>query len=735
MTDIVGGGAKKILYTLKTAKRIGLKKSAKALMAKNTCKACGLGMGGQRGGMTNELNDFPAVCNKSIQAQSTDIQAPVPDAIFNHSITELQQLSGHQIEHLGRLNTPLYKSATDKHYTPIDWDQALSIAGQRFNDVAPERSFFYSSGRSSNEAGFILQLMARLYGTNNVNNCSYYCHQATGVGLTSSIGTSTATIELADIARCDVFFLIGANPASNHPRLIHQLKALRDRGGDVIVINPVKEPGLIKFAVPKSPKSLIKGGDYIASYYLQPKIGSDLWVLKAIAKIVLQQGNSASHFIEQHCENFAALEEDLKQLSWQEIEQHTGLKQSEIEQVANCYSQSQNTIFSWGMGITHHLNGCENVEAIANLALIRGMIGRPGAGLLPLRGHSNVQGIGTIGVKPVLAKDVLQSLEEELDIELPRTPGLDTLACLKAAENNQIDAALIMGGNLYEASPDSSWARDSLNKVGFKLYLTTTLNKGHVVGVENSEALILPVSARDEEAQPTTQESMFNYLRMSDGGIVRLDNVRAESEILCDLASQIVPASRFNFSLFKQHRNIRQVISACVPGMKELEDIDNTKREFHIEGRLLHTPQFNTESGKAKFICHTNSPPETTSNTLRESKKYPFTLMTVRSEGQFNTIVYEENDSYRGVDHRWSLLMNSSDIKTMGLSEGSKVTIQSCSGKMEELEVKVFDLPQGNVMAYFPEANILVSQATDPRSKTPAFKSIAVSIKSHTPNK
>lgn len=727
MTKIVGGGAKKILYTLKTAKRIGIKKSAKALTAKNTCKACGLGMGGQRGGMTNEVNDFPAVCNKSIQAQSTDIQAPIPEAIFDHSVTELQQLSAHQIEHLGRLNTPLYKSATDKHYTPIKWDRALSIAGQRFKDTAPERSFFYSSGRSSNEAGFILQLMARLYGTNNVNNCSYYCHQATSVGLTTSIGTGTATIELADIARCDVFFLIGANPASNHPRLIHQLKALRDRGGDVIVINPVKEPGLVKFAVPKSPKSLIKGGDYIASYYLQPKIGSDLWVLKAIAKTVLQQGKSATSFIEQNCENFTSFENEVKKLSWLEIERHTGLSQSEIELVANCYSQSQNAIFSWGMGITHHLNGCENVEAIANLALVRGMIGRPGAGLLPLRGHSNVQGIGTIGVKPVLAKDVLQSLEEELDIKLPRTPGLDTLACLKAAENSQIDAALIMGGNLYEASPDATWARESLDNIGFKLFLTTTLNKGHIHGIENSETLILPVSARDEEAQPTTQESMFNYLRMSDGGIVRLDNVRAESEILCDLASHIIPASRFDFSLFKQHRNIRQVIALCVPGMKNLQDIDETKREFHIEGRRLHNPKFNTESGKARFICHPNNAAET--NTLGELKEYPFTLMTVRSEGQFNTIIYEENDSYRGVDDRWSLLMNLNDIKTMGLSEGSKVSVTSHIGKMEDLTVKAFDLPEGNVMAYFPEANILVGQATDPRSKTPAFKSIAVSVK------
>lgn len=722
MSDIVGGGAKKILYTLKTARRIGLKKSAKALLANNTCKACGLGMGGQRGGMTNELDEFPSVCNKSIQAQSTDIQDPIPKAIFAHSLDELRQLSAHQIEHLGRLNTPLYKAASDNKYTPIAWDEALAIAAKRFAATAPERSFFYSSGRSSNEAGFILQLMARLYGTNNVNNCSYYCHQATGVGLTSSIGSGTATIELADLAHCDVFFLIGANPASNHPRLIHKLKALRDRGGDVIVINPAKEPGLVKFAVPKSPMSLLKGGDAIASHYLQPNIGSDIWLIKALAKSVLESSNTATTFIENHTENFAAYESELKQLSWQSIEEHTGLTQHAIEEVAACYGRAKNTVFAWGMGITHHQNGCDNVEAIASLALIRGMIGRPGSGLLPLRGHSNVQGIGTIGVKPILAKDVLQALENELHVQLPKTPGLDTMACLHRAAEKRIDAALIMGGNLYEASPDTRWAKTSLDAIGFKLYLTTTLNKGHIYGMENSEALILPVTARDEEPQATTQESMFNYVRMSDGGIERLDNLRSESDILCDLANKIIPQSHIDFCHFKQHRNIRKIIAQCVPGMQSLRDIDTTKQEFHVEGRLLHSPVFNTESGRAKFISHTKISATT------KTKKHPFTLMTIRSEGQFNTIIYEEHDSYRGVNDRWSLLMNADDMSVIGLQEGSLVHVRSDYGQMKSLKVKPFDLPPGNLMAYYPEANILVGQEIDPRSKTPAFKTILVSI-------
>ena len=232
-----GGGAKKVLYTLATARRIGLLNSAKALGSKNTCKACGLGMGGQRGGMTNELDEFPSVCNKSVQAQSTDIQSPIPSEVFRHSIAELSELSGHELEHLGRLGTPLLKAAGASHFMALDWGEAIKRAVQAFAKTEPSRSFFYSSGRSSNEAGFLLQLLARVYGTNNVSNCSFYCHQATSEALDATIGTGTATVELDDLAGCDLFFLIGANPASNHPRLLHKLIELRRRGGTVIVID------------------------------------------------------------------------------------------------------------------------------------------------------------------------------------------------------------------------------------------------------------------------------------------------------------------------------------------------------------------------------------------------------------------------------------------------------------------------------------------------------------------
>jgi len=719
---IVGGGPKKVLYTLKTVARIGLLNSAKALNSKNTCKACGLGMGGQRGGMTNEKDEFPSVCNKSIQAQSTDIQAPIPNEIFEHTLDDFAQLSAKELETLGRLNTPLFKSNDSNKYTPVTWEFAFDKMARSFAATNPERSFFYSSGRSSNEAGFVLQLLARLYGTNNVNNCSYYCHQATGVGLQNVIGSGTATISLEDLGKSDCIFVIGANPASNHPRFVHQLKNCRERGGQVIVINPAKEPGLVRFAVPKSAKSMLSGGTWIASEYIQPNIGSDLALFKGIAKALIEQATIDHHFIEHYTDHFSLFKQSIEECTWETLVEHCGVSEEKIRSLAQAYTKANNAVFAWGMGITHHLHGVENVEAIAMLALLRGMIGKPAAGLLPLRGHSNVQGIGTVGVKPILADDVLQHLEQHFNVQLPRTRGMDTLACLTAAQEGNIDAAMIMGGNLFSATPNSDWARAALDNIKFKVYLTTTLNRGHITGMETSEALILPVTARDEEWQATTQESMFNYVRLSDGGIDRLPNVKPEVEILCELGKRLLPRCPLNFQKLKQHESIRAAIAATIPGLSELKDIGHSKQEFTVQHRLMNTPLFKTHNQKAQFL--TSRLPSVITNS-----EYPFLLASIRSEGQFNSIIYEEQDSYRGTNTRWSVLMNADDIQELQLNADSKITIESAIGEMKNVKVFPFDVPRGNLMAYYPEANVLIGTDHDPRSKTPAFKSVAVKIR------
>ena len=719
--EIVGGGPKKVLYTLNTIKRIGLKQSAKALKAKNTCKACGLGMGGQQGGMTNELGEFPSVCNKSIQAQSTDIQPPIPTEIFDHSINELRELSPKELENIGRLGNPIFKAKDSGHYKPVEWDWALDYAAQQFSKTDPNRSFFYASGRSSNEAGFLMQLVARLYGTNNITNCSYYCHQATSVGLGSTIGTGTATVELDDLSGCDLVFVIGANPSSNHPRFIHQLKNCRDRGGQVIVINPAKEPGLVKFAVPKSPKSMLMGGTDIASLFLQPQIGSDIAVIKGIAKAILEKGQQDTTFIEQYCESFDTFTDDISNTPWQEIQDTCGLSQSELEAAAELYANAKNAVFAWGMGITHHQHGSENVEYIANLALLRGMIGKQYSGLLPLRGHSNVQGIGSIGVKPVLPEEVFNKLESQLGVKLPEKEGMDTYHTLAAAHKGEIDAACIIGGNLYLASPDSHWTATALDNIDFKMYLTTTLNQGHLYGMDNSEALVLPVLARDEETQSTTQESMFNFVRLSDGGIDRLDNVKSEVHILATLAKRLMPDHAVDFDTFHNHDTIRETIASTVPGMEKLKDISVAKEEFHVSGRIMHEPDFKTVTNKASFVTH-----PIPTNTRNE--KYPLLLATIRSEGQFNSIIYEETDSYRGGAKRDEILLSDEDLKKLGVSTGDKVNLVSPTGRMDGVRVRAFNIPQGNILAYYPEANVLTGHTLDPRSKTPNFKSVGVKV-------
>ncbi|HEV7689177.1 MAG TPA: molybdopterin dinucleotide binding domain-containing protein, partial [Hyphomonadaceae bacterium] len=410
------------------------------------------------------------------------------------------------------------------------------------------------------------------------------------------------------------------------------------------------------------------------------------------------------------------------ELEWELVEAATGVGRGEIGAVADAYIAAKSAVFAWGMGMTHHVHGVENIEMIVNLALLRGMIGRPFAGLLPLRGHSNVQGIGTVGVKPVLAEDVFGRMEKHFGIRLSRDAGLDTMASMKAADAGQIDAALMMGGNLYASNPNAVWAEGALEKIGFKLFLTTTLNRGHVSGVSDGESLILPVTARDEEWEPTTQESMFNYVRLSDGGVTRLETVRPETVILADLAGRLRPGSGIDFAEFAKHTHIREAIAAVVPGMEDLADIDVAKREFHIRNRLMHEPVFQTASGKAAFkaIALPKARPE--------GKNASFTLTTVRSEGQFNSIVYEDKDSYRGTKTRWCVMMNRDDMAKLGLDEGQLADVRSEQGVMQDVTVYGFDMRRGDVMAYFPEANVLTSTAIDPRSKTPAFKATPVSI-------
>jgi molybdopterin-dependent oxidoreductase alpha subunit len=703
------GGTAALAYALKVARKMGISPSLQALYAKNTCKSCAFGTGGQNGGIRNEAKQFPEFCKKNLQTQLSDLQAAIPVETFSQcSIANLDKLDG-------RLTTPLYKQAGDTHYRPISIDAALHKIAERFNNTDPQRSFFYSSGRSSNEAAFLLQLFARAWGTNHVNNCSYFCHQASGVGLTNSIGSGTATLQLHDLQQSDLIFVIGANPSSNHPRFLKELVACRRRGGQVIIINPVKEKGLVNFTLPSDWRSMLGGGSEVASVYLQPNIGADIAVLKGIAKACLAQNGQQLDFINNYTEGFAAYAADIENTSWHSITKQSGLDQATFAKVAELYLTAKKAVFAWGMGITQHLHGVDNVESIVNLALLRGMIGQTGAGLLPLRGHSNVQGVGSVGVTPALKTAVLQNIEKNLGIRIPKHNGFDTMACLEAAHDGKMDLAFILGGNLFGASPDPVFTEQALDRIPFKVYLHPTLNSGHVHGVAE-EVVILPVTVRDEEKQATTQESMFNYVRISEGGIYRFPELYSEVELINKLACAVIAKDIFDFSVFAKHANIRDAIASSIPGFEAIEK----REEFQIGGRTFHKPDFPTTNGKAFFRVIAIPEYKQTDKTYR--------MTSVRSEGQFNTIIYEQEDLYREQTDRWVVLMNAEDMQREGLEENDYVSLRNETGKMLDLKVRAYDIPLGNLLTYFPESNVLIPKTTDQRSKTPSYKSVLVEL-------
>ncbi len=714
-----GGGFSAIRYSLRKGREAGgLLALYRRLRSKNACKTCAFGMGGQRGGMVNEHGSFPEVCKKSIQAQSADMQAPIPESFFeDHSIAELSRFSSMQLEYAGRLAFPVAWAEGESHFRRIGWDTAFERLAAGLRDTPPEQVFFYASGRSSNEAAFLLQLLARAYGTKNIHNCSCYCHNASSVALTRILGSGTATVTLDDLDRTDLVLLAGANPASNHPRLIVKLVELRRRGGTVIVINPLRELGLLRFRIPSRPLSLLFGSD-VSDIYLQPHVGSDIAVFKALLKGVVERDAVDRVFLSNHAEGWEAVERDARQASWDELLACSGLSREPIDRAVAAIARAKNGMALWAMGLTHHEHGVSNVVALANVIAARGWIGGPGRGLMPIRGHSNVQGVGSVGFTPALKQAFSDKMQEAYGIPAAQS-GLDTYGSMEAAAAGRIGAAVLLGGNLYASNPDHHWAGKALRRIGVTAHITTKLNQGHIHG-RGRLNLLLPVLARDEEMQATTQESMFNFVRLSDGGqLPHEGEMKSEVEVVCALAARLLPSGPFPFEKMTSHRNIREEIARVVPGFAEIGKIDETRREFRIAGRTFHEARFPTPSAKLRLSV----PP---TSTLRVGDG-EFRMMTLRSEGQFNTVVYEEEDLYRGNVRRDVVMMNAEDGARLGLGEYDPVTVTSETGSLDVV-VSFADLPAGNLAMYYPEANVLVPRRIDPASGTPAFKSVAVRL-------
>jgi molybdopterin-dependent oxidoreductase alpha subunit len=723
-----GGGWAAIGYTIaKSFKAWGGPAAFWRHMAsRNSCKTCAVGMGGQAGGMRNESGHFPEFCKKSVQATAADMQPPIARDFFDRfSVEQLGQLTPRELENLGRLAYPVVRGEGDTHYRRISWDEALDRIADRLGHTDPRRSFFYSSGRSSNEAAFLLQWLARVYGTNNVNNCSYYCHQASGVGLAMAIGSGTATVTLDDLDHADFAMVIGANPASNHPRLITQLVKMRARGGRVVIVNPLRETGLDRFKVPSMARSLLLGSQ-VNDVYVQPRIGGDIAFLKAVLKIVIEQGRVDDDFIAAHTTGFGELSSELARESVDDLARNSGVDRNVIVEVGRMYASSRNAIFMWAMGITHHEHGVDNVLAIANLALARGMVGRPHAGLMPIRGHSNVQGVGSVGFTPEMKSGFLKAMEEFYGLKAPREKGLDSMNSIHAAHRGEMDFALLMGGNFFAANPDRRYSSDAFARIRTLVHINTKLNQGHVnvtPSREGAEVFILPTCVRDEELQSTTQESLFNFVRLSQGRMRRPSSeLKSEVEIITSIGARLLPKNGpIDFGKMRNHEEIRSVMARTVPGYSKVGSIGKTGIEFHVEGRVRHEPTFPLDGGRARFQSVATPDGNLQPDELR--------LMTIRSEGQFNTVVYEEYDRYRNQSSRDVILMNPADMQALGLSDGDRVVVTSRTGENQNIRVAAYNIASGCAAMYYPEANVLVGSCVDAKSGTPAFKNVRIKLR------
>jgi len=714
------GGFAAVGYTFRKGREVGgVFKLYKRMRSKNACKTCALGMGGQRGGMVNEAGSFPEVCKKSLQAQAGDMQSPLTEAFFReHSIAELETWSSLQMEAAGRPVFPVAWREGDTHFKRVSWDEALDRVAADLRAAAREQTFFYGSGRSSNEAAFLMQTLARAYGTANIHNCSFYCHQASGVALSRVLGTGTSTLVLEDLDKADLAIVAGANPSSNHPRLITKLVEIKERGGTVIVINPVKELGLVRFKIPSRPRSLLFGSD-VSDIYLQPNVGADIATCKALLKGVIERDGVDRTYVRDHVEGWDAVEADVRATSFETLLAESGLTRSEIDRAAAALVAARRGVFLWAMGLTHHEHGVNNVVALANLAIARGWVGRPGCGLLPIRGHSNVQGLGSMGFAPALKEAFAKKMEEVYGIPPASTPGLDTFRCMEAAHAGRIRVAVFLGGNLFGSNPDRTWAAEALQRIDTTCVIATKLNEGHVHG-RGRYHVVLPVLARDEETQSTTQESMFNFVRLSDGGeAAPAGELRSEVDVVCALAARLLPPGPFPFSTMTNHDAVRRAMAAVVPGFGPIAEIGATKAEFQIPGRTFHEPAFATPSGKARAQV----------TPLPRFKPGPgeFRLMTLRSEGQFNTVVYEDEDLYRGMTRRDVVMMAEADGERLGVREYDPVEVVTEIGRMRVVAAFI-DIPPGNLAMYYPEANRVVPRRVDPESGTPAFKSIVARL-------
>ncbi|MBM7047083.1 MULTISPECIES: FdhF/YdeP family oxidoreductase [Rhizobium] len=664
-----------------------------------------------------------------------------PDFFAEHTVSELLTWSDHELENAGRLTHPLvYDRATDT-YRPVAWEDAFARIGEVMRSMPnPDMVEFYTSGRASNEAAFLFQIFAREYGTNNFPDCSNMCHEATSVGLPQSIGIGKGTVSLDDFDLCDLIISMGHNPGTNHPRMMGTLHECSRRGVPIIVFNPLKERALERFADPQSPIEMgTFGSTRIASSYYQVKIGGDAAALKGIMKAVLALAETSEDvldhaFIAEHTSGFDALVADIKQTEWADIERVSGLSRSDLERVAAAYAKSKATIVAYGMGITQHARGTANVQQIANLLLLRGNFGKPGAGICPLRGHSNVQGNRTVGITEKPNAALIEGIERAFGFKSPAHHGHDAVAAMQAMAEGRSKVLLSLGGNFSIALPDPELCAEGMRRLELAVHMNTKLNRSNLL--IGKESFLLPVLGRTEEdvqatgPQAVTIEDSMSMVHASQGRLKPAsDQLRSEPAIVAAMAQATLLESRVAWmELINDYALIRDKIEIVYPDFARYNERIGVPGGFRLP--LPATERvWKTPSGKAEFKLFAGL-----NEDISFSDASILKLATIRSHDQYNTTIYGLDDRYRGVFGRRDVLfMNDKDLTAKGLEHGDLVEIETAlpSGgkRLLKLTAISYDISEGSVAAYYPEANCLIPlDYQDKESGTPSYKSIPVRI-------
>jgi molybdopterin-dependent oxidoreductase alpha subunit len=656
------------------------------------------------------------------------------------SVADLSLQSDEWLGNQGRITEPMLLRRGSTHYEPVTWDDVFELISGELNSLNyPDQAVFYTSGRTSNEAAFLYQLFVRQFGTNNLPDCSNMCHESSGSALKETIGFGKGTVTLEDFDHAQAIFVIGQNPGTNHPRMLTSLQQAKRKGCKLVHINPLPEAGMTRFKHPQEIIKLIGSGTELADLFLQVKINGDVALLKGIIKVVLAEEERLPRrvlnhrFIARHTSGFNEFVAALNRITWESIVEQSGVSQQQIEEAGRIFIKSERTIFCWAMGLTQHKNAVANIQEIVNLMLLRGQVGVPGAGLCPVRGHSNVQGDRTMGIWESPTPEFLDNLATEFNFEPPRNSGFDTVQSIQAMHNGGAKVFFAMGGNFLSATPDTEFTADALRRCRLTAHVSTKLNRSHLITGE--QALILPCLGRTEVDVQTggpqfvSTENSMGVVQMSRGTLEPASpDLLSEPQIVARLARATL-GQRTSVdweALAGDYDLIRVKIERVVPGFD-----DYNVRVRESGGFYLPNPPrervFNTSNGKAKFTIH-----ELPDHQLEPGQ---FLMMTIRSHDQFNTSIYSPNDRYRGIrGGRRVVFLNREDMEVNGVSAGQHVDLVSHFENEERtarrFAVVPYDIPRSCAATYFPEANVLVPvRHVADKSNTPASKSVVITIR------